>query len=242
MPQPHAAATAAPARTPLTRDRILEAAIGLADRDGIETLTIRRLATELDVKPMTLYHHVDGKEAVLDGMIDLVFTEIDLPDDDLTWRAAVRARCMSARTVLVGHPWSVPLMESRRSPGPATLRHHEAMLTRFLDAGMSLQLTAHAYAVIDSYVYGFAIQEANVPVQGAAGQEDVTREIAAQISPEEYPHLVRFAAEHVMRPGYRFGDSFEYGLDLLLDGLDAAARAEAEASAASASAARGRPQ
>lgn len=228
---PHPDSAAAPARTPLTRDRILEAAMGLADRSGIEALTIRRLATELDVKPMTLYHHVDGKEAVLDGMIDLVFTEIALPDQDLPWRDAVRGRCLSARTVLVRHPWSVPLMESRRSPGPATLRHHEAMLAHFLDAGMSLQLTAHAYAVIDSYVYGFAIQEANVPVQGAAGDEDVTRQIAAQFASDEYPHLVRFAAEHVMRPGYRFGDSFEYGLDLLLDGLDAAAQAEAGTSA-----------
>ena len=213
-------------RTPLTRDRILEAAVGLADRTGIEALTIRKLATELDVKPMTLYHHVDGKEAVLDGMIDLVFSEIALPGEDLAWRDAVRGRCLSTREVLVRHPWSVPLMESRRSPGPATLRHHEAMLACFLDSGMSMQLTAHAYAVIDSYVYGFAIQEANVPVQGAAGDEEVTQQIAAQFSPDPYPHLVRFAAEHVMRPEYRFGDSFEYGLDVLLAGLEAAAEAE----------------
>ena len=222
----HPEAPHTPARTPLTRDRILEAAVGLADRTGIEALTIRKLATELDVKPMTLYHHVDGKEAVLDGMIDLVFTEIALPDEDLAWRDAVRGRCLSTREVLVRHPWSVPLMESRRSPGPATLRHHEAMLACFLDSGMSMQLTAHAYAVIDSYVHGFAIQEANVPVQGAAGDEDVTRQIAAQFAPDQYPHLVRFADEHVLRPGYRFGDSFEYGLDLLLAGLEAAAEAE----------------
>jgi AcrR family transcriptional regulator len=213
-------------RTPLTRDRILEAAVGLADRTGIEALTIRKLATELDVRPMTLYHHVDGKEAVLDGMIDLVFSEIALPGEDLAWRDAVRGRCLSTREVLVRHPWSVPLMESRRSPGPATLRHHEAMLACFLDSGMSMHLTAHAYAVIDSYVYGFAIQEANVPVQGAAGDEEVTQQISAQFSPDQYPHLVRFAAEHVMRPEYRFGDSFEYGLDLLLAGLEAAAGAE----------------
>ena len=227
----HAEAQPVPARTPLTRDRILEAAVDLADRAGIESLTIRRLATELDVKPMTLYHHVDGKEAVLDGMIDLVFTEIALPDRELAWPDAVRGRCLSAREVLVAHPWSVPLMESRRSPGPATLGHHEAMLACFLESGMSLQLTAHAYAVIDSYVYGFAIQEANVPVQGASGDEDAASQIAAQFSDDQHPHLVRFSTEHVLRPGYHFGDSFEYGLDLLLAGLDAAAQAEAETEA-----------
>ena len=225
----HAEAPPIPARTPLTRDRILEAAVDLADRAGIEALTIRRLAMELGVKPMTLYHHVDGKEAVLDGMIDLVFTDIALPDEELEWRDAVRGRCLSAREVLTSHPWSVPLMESRQSPGPATLRHHEAMLACFLESGMSLQLTAHAYAVIDSYVYGFAMQEANLAVQGASGDEDVARQIAAQFSDNQHPHLVRFSTEHVLRPGYQFGDSFEYGLDLLLAGLDAAAQAEAEA-------------
>lgn len=225
----HADELPIPARTPLTRERILEAAVDLADRAGIEALTIRRLATELDVKPMTLYHHVDGKEAVLDGMIDLVFTNIALPDKELAWRDAVHGRCRSAREVLASHPWSVPLMESRRSPGPATLRHHEAMLACFLESGMSLQLTAHAYAVVDSYVYGFAMQEANLAVQGASGDEEVTRQIATQFSDDQHPHLMRFSTEHVLRPGYHFGDSFEYGLDLLLAGLDAAAQAEAEA-------------
>lgn len=225
----HTEALPVPTRTPLTRGRILEAAVDLADRAGIEALTIRRLATELDAKPMALYHHVDGKEALLDGMIDLVFSDIALPDKELAWRDAVRGRCLSAREVLASHAWSVPLLESRQSPGPATLRHHEAMLACFLESGMSLQLTAHAYAVLDSYVYGFAMQEANLAVQGASGGEDVTRQIAAQFSDDQHPHLVRFTTEHVLRPAYHFGDSFEYGLDLLLAGLDAAAQAGAEA-------------
>ncbi len=214
------------AHTAMTRDRVLAAAITLADRSGIEALTIRALAAELGVKPMTIYHYVEGKEAVLDGMVDVLFSEFALPETGLDWREAVRRRCVSARDVLVRHPWSVPLLETRRSPGAATLRHHEAMLGYFFDAGLSLSLTAHAYAIIDSFVYGFALQESTVPVEGAAGDEDTTRQIAAQFTPASYPHLVRFATDHVLQPGYRFGDSFEYGLDLLLDGIAAARDAE----------------
>lgn len=206
---------------------MIDAAIALADRSGIEALTIRALATELDTKPMTLYHHVDGKEAVLDGMVDRVFSQIDLPPVDLGWRAAVRQRCLSARDVLVRHAWAVPLMESRRSPGAATLAHHDAMLGCFFRGGLSLPLTAHAYAVLDSYVYGFALQQANLPDDVATGDSAATREIAATFSPESHPNLVRFTTEHVLQPGYAFGDSFEYGLDLLLDGFEHAARAQA---------------
>lgn len=216
--------TTSPRSAPLTRDRVLAAAISLADRKGIEALTIRALAAELDAKPMTLYHHVPGKEAVLDGMVDAIFAEIATPPPDLGWREAVRVRCLSARSALVRHPWSVPLLESRRSPGPVTLHHHEAMLGCLLGGGLSVPLTAHAYAVLDSYVYGFAIQEASVPVAGAAGDQESTEQIAAQIPAQAYPNLMRFAAEHAMQPGYSFGDSFEFGLDLLLEGIEAASR------------------
>ncbi|WP_254359331.1 TetR/AcrR family transcriptional regulator [Microbacterium hominis] len=214
-------------RTRPTRERIMAAAVDLADRDGIDALTIRALAKEMGVGPMTLYHYVEGKEQVLDGMVDVVFEKIALPDPARPWRDAVRARCASAREVLVRHPWSVPLLESRRSPGPATLRHHEAMLACFLEAGLSMPLTAHAYAVLDAYVYGFAIQEASLLVQGGEGSAETAAEVSEGFSPESHPHLVRFTTEHAMRPDYRFGDSFAYGLDLVLDGLEAAAGDEA---------------
>jgi AcrR family transcriptional regulator len=205
-------------REPLTRERVLGAAMTLADREGIEALTIRALAAELGARPMSLYHYVAGKEALLDAMVDRVFDEIALPPADLDWRAAVRQRCVAAREVLVRHPWAVPLLESRTSPGPITLAHHDGMLATFFRAGFSLPVTAHAYAILDSYVYGFAIQQANLAIEGAGGAE-VTEEIAAQFSPDAYPSLVRFAAEHAMQPGYEFGASFEVGLDLLLDGI-----------------------
>ena len=125
-------------RPTLTRDRVLEGAIALADEIGIEAFTIRRLAAELDVKPMTIYHHVPGKEAIIDGMVDLVFAEIELPATGVDWRTAIRGRCRSAREVLRRHPWAPPLMESRTTPGPATLRHHDAVLGCLRRGGLSI--------------------------------------------------------------------------------------------------------
>ena len=218
-------------RTRLTRERVLAAALDLADRAGVEGLTIRALATELDVGPMTLYHHVSGKDAILDGVVDHVFAEIDDPPADLDWRAAIRHRCLSARAVLARHPWTTPLLESRTSPGPATLGHHEAVLATLRRGGLSVPLTAHAYAVLDSYVYGFALQEAALPFHGTAEIADVAEQILAVLDEERYPHFVELTREHVLQPGYDFGDSFEVGLDLLLDGLEAAA-GQASASAA----------
>ena len=215
------------ARRPLTRERVLEGAVALADTIGVETLTIRRLAQELGVKPMTIYHYVPGKDAILDGMVDLVFAEIDLPAGD-GWRAALRHRCMSAREVLRRHPWAPPLMESRTNPGPATLRHHDAVLACLLAGGLSLQTTAHTVAVLDSFIYGFALQEANLPFGGSERIGELAEQIVDAMPEDEYPAMVEFTRDHVLRPGYSFGRSFEFGLDLLLDGLESAAAAEGE--------------
>lgn len=210
-------------RQTLTRERVLEGAVELTDEIGIEAFTIRRLAAALDVKPMTIYHYLPSKEEIVDGMVDSVFEEIELPATDVDWRTGIRGRCISARGVLQRHPWAPPLMESRRTPGPATLRHHDAVLACLRGGGLSLEQTAHAYAVIDSYLYGFAIQEANLP--GGGGGEIV--DLAASMlkdSLADYPALAEFTTEWVMRPGYHFGDSFDIGLDLILDGLDRAAK------------------
>lgn len=209
-------------RKPLSRERVLEAAMGLADRDGIEPLTIRKLATELEAKPMAIYHHVASKEEILDGMVDSVFAEIELPPGELGWTDAVRVRSISAREALGRHPWATPMMESRTSPGPATLRQHDAMLGCLRRGGLSLEMAAHAYALIDSFVYGFALQEANLPGGGGGEIVEMAGDLIDAMPPEEYPNLVEFTTEHVMRPGYSFSDTFELGLDLLLDGLEAA--------------------
>ncbi len=211
-------------RTPLTKDRVLTGAMELADQIGIESFTIRKLAAALDVKPMTIYHHVSGKEAILDGMVGIVFAEIDPPPTDADWKTAMRQRCMSARTVLARHPWAAPLMESRTSPDPEILQHHDAVVGCLRRGGFSVAMTAHAYALIDSYIYGFALQEANLPFDSEAEIGDASEAIIDTFSMEAYPYLTELTAEHILQPGYRFGDEFAFGLDLILDGLESVAR------------------
>jgi AcrR family transcriptional regulator len=209
-------------RPRLTAERVLSGALAVADDIGIEDLTIRRLATALDVKPMTIYHHVPNKEAIIDGMVDLVFSEIERPDPDLDWKSAVRRRCTSARMVLSRHRWAPTYMESRTSPGSATLSHHDAMLG-CLRRGMSIEMTAHAYAMLDAYVYGFALQEANLPATSGEDMADLATEIMERFPVDDYPHLAEFTSEHVLQPGYDFANEFDFGLDLILDGLERAA-------------------
>lgn len=213
-------------RQPLTPERVLQGAVDLADQIGVEALTMRRLADHLGVKPMSIYHHVPSKEKILDGMVDIIFDEIELPSGDLDWQAAIRRRCVSARSVLNRHPWAPPLMESRTSPGPATLTHHDAVIGCLRRSGLSFALTAHAYAVVDSYLYGFTLQEANLPFAGGEEIADLAEDLVAAVPVDAYPHLVEFTSAVALRPGYSFGDSFEYGLDLILDGLARAADAE----------------
>ena len=213
-------------RTPLTADRVLEAGLALADEIGIDDLTIRRLAEALDVKPMTIYHHIPNKEAIIDGMVDRVFSEIDLPPTDLHWREAITVRCRSMRAVLARHPWASPLMESRTSPGMATLTHHDAVLGCLRNGGLSLKLTGHAYAVIDAFLYGFALQEATLPATGGEEMAELATEMAAQMPADLFPHLAEITVGHILRPGYDFGNEFDYGLNLILDGLEQAADAE----------------
>lgn len=205
---------------PMTRERVLAGAVDLTDEIGVETLTIRKLAEHLDTKPMTLYHHVANKDAILDGMVDVVFSEIDTPPADLPWREAIRHRCLSARQVLARHPWAVPLMESRRAPGPATLHHHDAVLGCLFGGDLATGFVAHAYAVIDAFVYGFAIQEASLPAGDTGEMAEVASALVEQMPADEYPHLVAFTREHVLQPDYDFGTSFEIGLDIILDGIE----------------------
>ena len=212
-------------RTRLNRDRVLQAAIALADANGIDSLTMRKLGVELGVEAMSLYNHVANKSDLLDGMIDIVFDEIDLPSDAIDWRTAMRQRAISARKALSRHRWAIGLMESRSTPGPATLRHHDAVLATLREAGFSIAMAAHAYSALDSYIYGFALQEPSLPFHEAEETAQVTQAIMAQFSSGQYPHLTEMAVEHVLQPGYDYGDEFEFGLDLILDGLERARHA-----------------
>ncbi|MGL5810123.1 MAG: TetR/AcrR family transcriptional regulator [Nocardioides sp.] len=198
---------------------MVEAAVNVADRSGLPALTMRSLAEVLGVKPMSLYHHVRDKDEILDALVDAVFAEIELPAIGGDWRVELRRRAVAARAAMNRHPWALALMESRTSPGPATLRHHDAVLGTLRAGGFSLSLTAHAYATLDAYIYGFALQEASLPFDGPRSLDEIAEPILAELPAEEYPHLLEFAADHVLRPGYDFGGQFEFGLDLILDGL-----------------------
>jgi AcrR family transcriptional regulator len=211
-------------RGTLSEDRVLQGALELADEIGIEAFTMRRLAAALGVKPMTIYHHVPSKEEILDGIVDRVFAEIALPPENEPWTSAMRARCRSAREVLARHPWATPLMETRRSPGPATLRHHDAVLGCLRRGGLSIELTAHAYAIIDSYVYGFALQEAALPIGGGEEIAELAQQIVNVFPDGAYPHFAEFTARHVLQPGYSFAASFDIGLDLILTGIQRMSR------------------
>jgi AcrR family transcriptional regulator len=210
-------------RPPLSRERALEAAVTRADAEGIEGLTMRKLAKELGVEAMSLYHHVSGKSDILDGMVELVFGEIDLPPEDLSWKDAMRHRGISVRIALTRHPWSISIMESRQ-PGPATLRHHDAVLGCCRRAGFSVEMAAHAFSLVDSYIFGFVLQEVNLPFDETSDLEVEVERMLPGLPAEEYPHLVELTVEHILRPGYRYGDEFDYGLGLILDGLAAAAQ------------------
>jgi AcrR family transcriptional regulator len=206
-------------RAPLSRERVLRGAVAVADAAGIGALTMRSLANELGVKPMSLYYHVANKDEILDGIVDHVFSEIELPRADGEWRSEIRRRATSARRVLRCHPWAIGLMESRPTPGPATLRHHDVIIGTLRGAGFTVAMTAHAYALLDAYVYGFALQEAALPFRGPDEAAGVAEPMMERFPVGEYPHLVELATEHVLQPGYDFGDEFEFGLDLILDAL-----------------------
>jgi AcrR family transcriptional regulator len=203
----------------------LTAAITLADAEGIEAVTMRKLARELGVEAMSLYHHVANKDDILDGMVDLVFAEIELPAEDADWTTAMRDRARSLRAALLRHPWAIGIMESRRAPGPATLRHHDAVIGCCRRAGFSVEMSAHAFSLLDSYIYGFVLQEVSLPFDDGDDLGEVLDSMTPDGFAESHPHVAELAAEYVLRPGYSYGDEFAFGLGLVLDALRRAAEA-----------------
>jgi AcrR family transcriptional regulator len=207
-------------RVPVTPERAFTAAVAMADAEGIAAVTMRRLAQELGVEAMSLYHHVPNKDAILDGMVDLVFAEIELPQDDGTeWTDAMRRRAVSARAALKRHPWAISIMDSRSSPGAATLRHHDAVIGACRRAGFPVAMAAHAFSMLDSYIYGFVLQEVNLPFDDTGDLEAVVDSIMLPFSAEDYPYLVEFTTDYILKPGYSYGDEFAYGLDRILETL-----------------------
>ena len=209
-------------RNRLSRERVLRAAIAHADAGGLEALSMRKLADELDVAPMALYRHVANKDDLLDGMVDVVFGEVYLPPSGPDWRTAMRQRAISLRDVLGRHRWAIGLMESRTHPGPANLRHHDAVLGSLRAGGFDIALAAHAYSLLDSYIYGFALTKMNLPFETTEEIGEVAQEMLEPFPLNAYPNLLEILTEIVMKPGYDYGDEFEYGLDAILESLDRA--------------------
>ena len=207
-------------RTPLSRERVLRTAIAFADAKGIESLSMRKLGQELGVEAMSLYKHVANKEDMLDGMVDIVFSEIDLPSSEVDWKTAMRQRAISTREVLSRHPWAIGLTDSRMKPGPANLRHHDSVIGSLRDAGFSIEMAIHSYSTLDSYIYGFAMQEQSLPFDTPQEIGEVAAMMLQQFPADEYPHLAETVVEHITKSDWEFADEFAFGLDLILDGLE----------------------
>jgi AcrR family transcriptional regulator len=206
-------------RTRLSKPLVLQAAVALADRDGLDGFSMRRLAQELGVVPMALYKHVANKDELLDGMVDIVFGEIESPAIDDDWRSAMRRRAISAREALKRHSWAIGMMETRH-PGPANLRNHNAVMGCLREAGFTFKTAIHAYTVQDAYIYGFAQQEKTLGFQTPTDAGRAARRRAKTIGMlDDYPYLAEIAAK-LPASGYDNTIEFTWGLDLILDGLD----------------------
>ena len=206
-------------RVPLSRERVLGAAVLLADEDGLESLTMRELGQRLGVEAMSLYNHVANKDDLLDGMVDLVVNEIDLPSDATDWKAAMRGRAISAWAVFSRHPWASALVDSRESSGPARLRYFDWVIGTLRRAGFTLELAVRAFSLLDSYVYGFGRQQLNMSAGGDLEPGQMGEAFLRAIPADEYPYLREMVVEYAMTSGYDESADFDFGLDLILDGL-----------------------
>jgi len=208
--------------TRLSRERVLRTAVDYADRHGLAALSMRKLADELGAGAMSLYHYVPNKTDLIDGMIDIVFAESELPSPEDEWKTAMRKRAVSTREALARHPWAIGEMEGRSTHGPSNLRLHDAVLGCLRAAGFSLAMTVHAYSVQDAYIYGFPLQQSDMTPETS---EDFAAVAAQQMVDYEavlgdYPNLVEVVGGHVAKAGYDYASEFLFGLDLILDGLD----------------------
>ncbi len=206
-------------RAPLTRERVLGAAVLLADEDGIDALTMRELGLRLGVEAMSLYNHVANKDDILDGMVDLVVGEIDLPSGAVDWKEAMRRRAISAQSVFSRHPWASALIDSRESSGPARLRYFDWVLGTLRRAGFTPELAVRAFSVLDSYIYGFGRQQLNLSASGDVEPEELAEAFLRAIPADEYPYLREIVVDYAMDAGHDESADFEFGLDLILDGL-----------------------
>jgi AcrR family transcriptional regulator len=206
-------------RTSLSRELVLRTALDLIDAGGLEALSMRQLGTKLGVEAMSLYNHVAGKDDIIDGVLDRVVEEIAIPAVGGDWRAAMKERAASAMAAFRRHPWASALMDSHLSSSPSRLRYFDAILGTLLGAGFSLELAARAFSILDCYVYGFGRQRLNMVSSGEPQSEKRAEAFSENIPDQSYPHLARMT-EFAMRTGYDEDADFDFGIELILDGLE----------------------
>ena len=204
-------------RQKLSRDLVLRTALHIADEDGIEAVSMRRLGQALHVEAMSLYKHVAGKEDILDGIADLVMDEVPVPDRDLPWRIALRQSAIATYRALLRHPWAGPVLESRRNPGPRRTGYLDAVVSILLGAGFSLPDVARAFMAVDSHVYGFALTVLAWPFDLRDSPEQAAI-MADETFGDAFPGLRAMAELAIVGPGVPV--EIEFGLDLILDGLE----------------------
>ena len=209
-------------RQPLSRERVLRAAMDFADEQGLEALSMRKLGKRLGVEAMSLYKHVANKEDLLDGIAEMVADEIHLPDPNTEWKVAMRERGISAREVFTRHPWAVGLMEARANPGPASMLYYDTVIGSLRRGGFSIRLATRAFSLMDAYVFGYAAQEFNLPFDSTEDLSEIAESIKEQLPTDAFPHFSEMILDYVTRPEWNFDEEFEFGLDLILDGLERA--------------------
>jgi AcrR family transcriptional regulator len=210
-------------RTPLTRERVLSAALELADRGGIEALSMRKLARELSVEAMSLYHYVRSKDEILEGILEVVLASIEIPTDEGNWKAALRRASLSAYKTLVAHPWAATV-ETPSMVSPARLRFMDFLLGTLRKAGFTADETDHAYHALDSHITGFTLWIANMPFKTNEELGQLAQRFIKVLPVEDYPYVVEHVEQHIEKAARprREGEptEFEFGLDLILDGLE----------------------
>jgi AcrR family transcriptional regulator len=204
-------------RPPLSRDRVLEAAVELADRGGLESVSMRRVAAALGVEAMSLYHHVAGKDDLLGGMLDVVVGEMEVASPEHGWKEALRTSAISAHEVLVRHRWAAGLMMTA-GVGTARLRFQEGLLATLRRSGFSAGLTHHAYHALDSHIVGFALWQVSLPPSDELA--GLAADFLRQLDAESYPYFAEHVEQHIGDEAGSGAEEFAFGLDLLLDGLE----------------------
>ncbi len=207
-------------RPALTLEQIIDAAVRVADRGGLTHVSMRNVGKEAGVEAMSLYHHLAGKDALLDALANWIYTQIMLPESQRPWRQEMEARAASARRALLLHPWALGLIGSRPSPGPDELRHHEAVFACLRSNGFSLPMAIHTASALDAYVYGFVLSELNMPFDVDEPIDGFIDEIQQMIPASDYPNLAETITDHLVGQGFSYANEFDFGLALILDGLE----------------------